>query len=388
MRADKVFRNLFSCECESLARAPGRLEVLGNHTDYNEGFVLSAAVDCYTYVAVGKSKDSQWHLFSSTLPDGIRRFTLHDIHTPLPGGEWTNYIGAITSELMKRGHPITPFRLVVSSTVPLAAGMGSSAALEMAVLTALCDLFDINLSMMEKAKIGQSCENNYLGANTGLMDQFTCLYGQKNHLILSEYRQLSITTVPFPEDLVIVVFNSGVKHDLSQEYNERRDQCQQAVNVLRQFDPTVEALRDMTTPTLMQHKDDLPAKAFKRALHVISENKRVHEALNFLKEKETTKFAQLLFESHQSSIDNFENSCEELNFLVEVAQRSPLCLGARLSGGGFGGVSIHLVKKGDSAAYRQWLNSEFKNKFGSLSGSFTCTCAAGAALLTASQLEW
>ena len=377
----KLFKKTFGIDSELISQAPGRLEILGNHTDYNEGFVLSAAVDSYTTIAFSKSAGKYCQVFSPQIDHNIRQIDLEKIEEPLTGKDWLNYIQGVIFELKKAGHSIQPFNALIQSSVPLSAGMSSSAALEMALVSGLCSLYKIDLSLEQKARIGQGCENHYIGANTGLMDQFTSLAGKKGHLVLSEYRKLSIKTVPFPEDLSILVFNSGVKHDLSNEYNERREQCEKAVEVLSKFYPNIKALRDVKMETLLKHQKDLPENTFKRALHVIGENERVHKALDLLKENDSASFGKLLFESHQSSIENFENSCDELDLLVGLAKESSLCLGTRLSGGGFGGISIHLIKNENLEEYQKYITSGFLEKYSKEPEYFLCNCADGASIL-------
>ena len=373
----ELFKETFESEPELISQSPGRLEILGNHTDYNEGFVLSTAVDSYTSMAFSKSDNSICRIFSPQVEGKIREIDLNDLEHPLPGKDWLNYIRGVLLELQKLKFNLSPFNALIQSEIPLSAGMSSSAAIEMALVNGLSKLFKFDLTIEQKARVGQGCENNYIGANTGLMDQFTSLSGKKNHLVLSEYRNLSLDTVFFPENLSILVFNSGVKHDLSSEYNERREQCENAVRILQSFYPDIKALRDVPLKTLLQHKNDFPEKTYKRALHVIGENERVLQAIKHLSNKNTEQFGQLLFESHKSSIENFENSCQELDFLIELAESSQICLGARLSGGGFGGISIHLVDNSNVQKYRDLINLKFSEKYARIPDSYLCKCSDG-----------
>ena len=200
--------------------------------------------------------------------------------------------------------------------------MSSSASLEVALIKALYELLDLQTNINKMAKIGQGCENNFIGANTGLMDQFSSLAGQKDCFVLSEYRGFTVHKIPVPQNISLVVFNSGVKHDLSQEYNERREQCEEAVKNLKQFYPDIKALRDVSLKQLQDQVINLSDDVYKRALHIVGENERVHQALECLDKSDIAAFAELLFESHKSSKNNFENSCKELDFLVEIAQTS------------------------------------------------------------------
>jgi galactokinase len=376
------FEQVFGSSASLLAQAPGRLEVLGNHTDYNEGFVLSIAVDRGTQIYFKKIEGNSCQVFSPAMGDGIREFDITDISTPLPNKDWTNYVRGVLVELQKRGHTITAFQALITSDIPLSAGMSSSASLEMAIVTGLDALFDLKLELKEKALIGQGCENNYIGANTGLMDQLTSLSGVKGEMVVSEYRDVTVSHTPLPEDLAFVVINSNVAHDLSQEYNERRQQCESAVATIAKDRPEIKALRDVDLHLLEDSKNKLDLLDYKRALHVVGENARVQQAKEFLNSHGFTQFGQLLFESHASSKSNFENSCPELDALVEIAQQSPLCLGARLSGGGFGGISIHLVSAIDAEQYCSQATEAYTKTTGKQTTAFICRSADGASAQT------
>ena len=378
----QLFEQAFSTQAELLAQAPGRLEVLGNHTDYNEGYVLSTAVNCNTQISFKKIDGNTCQVTSPFMNDGIREFDLTDITTPAEGKDWTNYVRGVIVALQNKGHQIGAFQALVTSNVPLSAGMSSSASLEMALVTGLDTLFNLALNNSEKALIGQACENNYIGANTGLMDQLTSLSGEEGQLVISEYRDVTVNHTPLPTELALVVLNSHVAHDLSKEYNERREQCENAVATLQKFHPEIKALRDVNMELLLSHKADLAQDDFKRALHVVGENERVLKAQELLKQADYSAFGKLLFESHQSSVDNFENSCEELNTLIKIGKESALCLGARLSGGGFGGISIHLVKSSDAEQYAQEASATYKAQTGKDTQTIICQAAPGASAKT------
>ena len=373
-----LFSETFGCSPDLFAQAPGRLEVLGNHTDYNEGFVLSTAVNCTTQISFRKIEGETCKVSSPFMNDGVREFKLSEIAEPAEGKDWTNYIRGTVVALQERGYEIGAFEALVTSNVPLSAGMSSSASLEMTLVTGLDELYSLGLTNKEKALVGQACENNYIGANTGLMDQLTSLSGQEGQLVISEYRDITVNHTPLPTELALVVLNSHVAHDLSLEYNERREQCENAVATLQKFKPEIKALRDVDLDFLLSHKNDLAENDYKRALHVVGENSRVHQAQEFLKNADYAAFGQLLFESHQSSMDNFENSCPELDSLIEIAKASSLCFGARLSGGGFGGISIHLVKSSDAEQYAKEAALAYKEKSGKEIQTIICQAAQGA----------
>ncbi|WP_018970077.1 galactokinase [Rubritalea marina] len=374
------FETVFGTAPDFLAQAPGRLEILGNHTDYNEGFVLSMAVDRRTQISFKKIEGNRCQVFSPMMSDGVREFELDAISTPLPSKDWTNYVRGIVTELQKRDHKVGAFQALITSDIPLSAGMSSSASLEMALVTGIDTLFGFDLSTQEKAQVGQACENDYIGANTGLMDQLTSLSGKDGEMVVSEYRNISISHTPLPSELSFVVINSNVAHDLSQEYNERRQQCEDAVATIQKEHPEVQALRDVNLELLEAAKPSLAEYDHKRALHVVGENDRVHQAQSFLSAADYDAFGKLLFASHESSRLNFENSCPELDTLVEIAAASPLCLGARLSGGGFGGISIHLVRSTDAEAYCDHAIAAYTKATGKDTTAFICRSAQGAGI--------
>ena len=374
----QLFERTFNTSADLSAMAPGRLEVLGNHTDYNEGFVLSIAVDCNTQIYLKAIEGNRCQVFSPAMADGIREFDLNDITTPAAGQDWTNYVRGVVVELQKRNCKISAFQALITSNVPLAAGMSSSASLEMALVTGLDQLFNLGLELKEKALIGQGCENNYIGANTGLMDQLTSLSGQKGKLVVSEYRDVTVSRTSLPEELALVVLNTNVAHDLSQEYNDRREQCENAVAVIAKTNKSVKALRDVDLELLEKNKNRLAELDYKRALHVVGENNRVKEAQELLAKNRFVKFGHLLFASHESSKNNFENSCPELDTLVDIARESNLCLGARLSGGGFGGITIHLVYAEDAEEYCTYATNAYSERTGKTSQAFICRSAGGA----------
>jgi len=376
-----VFTEVFQCQPDVTVRAPGRLEILGNHTDYNEGFVLSVAVDRKIVASFRKVEGEACQVYSVDLDQEIHEFKLSEIAEPLSSKHWTNYIRGVVVELQKRNLEVSGFQLALHSDVPPSAGMSSSAALEMALVTGLDELFGYGLDLKEKALIGQGCENNYIGANTGLMDQFTSLAGKAGQLVVSEYRDHELSHTPLPEELALVVVNSGVKHDLSEEYNDRRKQCENVVAILSRDNAEIKALRDVSLSELESSKDKLPEEDYRRALHVVQENARVHQAADFLAAQNYEDFGQLLFDSHASSMSNFENSCSELNDLVDIARQSPLCLGARLSGGGFGGISIHLVRAENATLYAAQVVAEFTKLHGVEPEAFVTKSDDGASLV-------
>lgn len=373
------FRDIYGGVPTVTARAPGRLEILGNHTDYNEGVVLSVAVDCATWFAARRTdggrctvydvRDDESMTFAVSAPDEVAR------------GSWICYIAGIVKELQLRGITVPAFEAALVSTIPMSAGMSSSAALEISTALALGKLCDVELPWQEWARIGQACENNTVGARTGLLDQFSSLRGLRNHLVFSDFRSLEVNNAPLPENCALVVANSMVKHNLTGEYNERRARCEEAVAELSKHLPGVTALRDVSRSQLDAHKDKLDVMAFRRALHVVGENERVFKGIDALENQDLRGFGRLMFQSHESSRLNFENSCPELDALIDIGQSLPGCIGARLSGGGFGGISVHLVEEKEAEGYCRRLGAAYASLTGKEPQIMICHAGDGAAVL-------
>ena len=376
------FARVFNCSPGIVAYAPGRLEILGNHTDYNQGVVLSAAIDRGTVFAVGPLAESAAGICQvHDLRSGDQaEFRLDCLSQPRMG-DWANYIKGIVVELQKRQIEVPPFQAVISSTVPLSAGMSSSAALEMSTVLALTELAGVELPKLELARIGQSCENDYVGARTGLMDQITSLHGRADHLVFSDFRSLAVETIPMPPGVSMVVANSMVKHVLTGAYNERRSRCEEAVATLAKHLPEVTALRDVTRQQLEQYRHELDITAYRRALHVTGENERVFAGIEALRQGRLELFGRLLFESHDSSRFNFENSCPELDTLAELGKSLPGIVGGRLSGGGFGGITVHLVEADHADEFARRLDAAWNARTGKPLQPMICTAADGARLV-------
>lgn len=360
------------------ARAPGRLEILGNHTDYNQGFVLSCAVEQDTRFALRPVEGK--HCRVKDFRDGsVREFDLDDIDKAIPR-DWANYVKGVIVELRKRGIEVGAFDAGMESSVPLSAGMSSSAAFETAAGFAMREAFGIELSNADWARVGQGVENHYMGLKSGLLDQFSSIFGKKDSMILTDFRSVEVLrTVPLPAGYSIVVINSMVKHNLvDSEYNVRRQDCEAAAEKLAQIYPDVKTLRDMSLEQLAAAKSALTEREYRRALHVVGECTRVIEAVRMLEHNDVKGFGRLWFDSHESSRVNFENSTEELDYLVELAKSVPGGLGARLSGGGFGGITIHLVATDGAEEYAKRVQAGFKARTGIDAEYIICAIGDGA----------
>ena len=374
------FEGYFGKKPAVISRAPGRLEILGNHTDYNEGFVLSCAVSCAVTVVMAENDLDVCRLRDPKYDkDAVYTFSLDDIDTAIPG-DWTNYVKGVIVELRKRGKDVKNFDALLYNTVPMSAGMSSSAALEVGFSFAFKELFGLEFSNEEWARIGQGVENNYMGLKTGLLDQFSSIFCKKNALILSDFRTVEVLRpVAVPPGYSFVVANSMVKHDLvDSEYNVRRADCEGAAAKLNKVYAGAKTLRDITPAQLEESKALLTTNEYKRAAHVVGECDRVKQAVTALDNSDVATFGKLLFESHESSKVNFENSTVELDYLVELAKSLDGALGARLSGGGFGGISIHLVENSKITDYTQKLSAAFKLQHGVDPQIIVCEIGQGA----------
>jgi galactokinase len=378
-KVSTMFRERFGHEPTAISRAPGRLEILGNHTDYNEGLVISCAITQSTWVAAAPAGGDICTLISQpSLPEA--QFSLTEIG-PAIDGDWANYIKGIVCELHTRGYRVAPFDMAIDSDIPRSAGLSSSAALEIAVAYAIGALNSIDLPPMEWARIGQACENNYVGANTGLLDQLSSVMGRAGNIVACDFRNITGSPRPFGDDAVFVVANTGVAHDLTADYNERRMRCEEAAEHIKIRYPDVETLRDVSQEMLEACRETLELLTYRRARHIVGEDHRVKAGLSALNSGDLEAFGQLLFDSHYSSRHYFENSCRELNILVELSRSLPGCLGARLSGGGFGGSTIHLVAADDAQLFADRLATAYATRTGQAITPLICELGAGAELV-------
>lgn len=325
-----------------IANAPGRAEWLGNHTDYNDGLVLGIGLEVGATVTVQAAGHGQLLLRAEDLDeDCIAKL---DALGPLEAGSWANYVIGVAAGFMARGARAHGLKLGIRSTVPAGAGLSSSAALECATARALQQAWGTEFDDMELAKIGQEAEHKFAGVRCGLLDQVTSLFATRNHAVFFDCRALEVERVPVPAEARFVIVQSGVKHALSDgAYNERRAECEEAAQILG-----VGKLRGATVAMLDAAERDgrLHGAPLRRARHVVGENARVAAAVEALRAGDLVTVGRLMNESHESSRTLFENSCEEIDFLAGEARKTPGCLGARLTGGGFGGAVLALVRSG------------------------------------------
>jgi galactokinase len=323
-------------------RAPGRVNLIGEHTDYNEGFVMPAAIDLSTWVKVSPLDQRKLQIFSENFSEEIE-VDLDDQNLARRG-HWSDYPVGVAVMLERAGYHLRGARLEIRSEVPLGSGLSSSAALEVATGCALVANSGLKIDARELALLCQRAENEFVGARVGIMDQFVSLFGQEQRALMLDCRSLEFELLPLPDNVRLIICNTMVKHELaSSAYNERRAQCEVGVEHLAKFVSNITALRDVTLEQLEQFGSDLPEVVYRRCRHVITENARVLSAAQALKRGDLNDFGRLMAESHQSLRDDYEVSSEELDLMVELAREVEGVYGARMTGGGFGGCTVNLV---------------------------------------------
>ncbi|MGL4779455.1 MAG: galactokinase [Bacteroidales bacterium] len=355
------FQELFGTDGK-LFFSPGRINLIGEHTDYNGGFVLPGAVDKGMLAEIRLNGTDKVRAFAYDLNE-YAEFGLNEADAPTQG--WAKYIFGVCREIIKRGGVIGGFDTVFSGNVPLGAGMSSSAALESTYAFALNQLFSLNIDKFELAKIGQSTEHNYVGVKCGIMDQFASVFGSTGHLIRLDCRSLEYKYVPFnPVGYKLVLVDSVVKHELaSSAYNKRRESCEAAVAAIAKRHPEVKFLRDATMDMLNEVKNEISAEDYMRAEYVIGEVQRLLDACDALEKDDYETVGQKMYETHHGMSKLYEVSCEELDFLNDVAKECGVT-GSRVMGGGFGGCTINLVKDELYEPFIEKVKVAFKDKFG------------------------
>lgn len=371
-----AFARRFGIHPRLIVRAPGRVNLIGEHTDYNEGFVLPIAIDRATFVAARARPDrtvrvhsGQFDAEDSFSLDAIERSTEHP---------WSNYVRGVVKGLLARDLPIVGADLLIESDVPLGAGLSSSASLEVAVGYALQLLNNINLLGEELALLAQGAENSFVGMQCGIMDQFMAALGRAGHALLLDCRDLSYTPIPIPPDVRVVVCDSGVRHSLvGSEYNDRRAACQEAVRLLKARMPRITALRDVSPEQLQANADLLPPEVLRRARHVVSEIWRTQTAAAALQSGDLARFGALMRQSHESLRDDYEVSVPEIDTLVELALHLPGCYGSRITGGGFGGSTVSMVRIGAVDEFTAALAEQYRARTGLEPRVLVCTPSEG-----------
>ncbi len=381
-QAEADFTEQFSSSPEVIAYAPGRVEILGNHTDYNEGYVLSCAIDSGTFF-LASGNDSENVVLTAADVKETTSSPVSDLR-PSEQNEWANYIKGVIDGLVGKTTTPTGLNALFLGNVPIGSGLSSSAALEISTALAIAKLWNIELDPLEAAKIGQKAEHDFAGAKCGLLDQISSLYGVENKLVMTDFRSLSVENPSFSDEYVFLACNTHAKHALVDgAYNERRENCEAAAAFFAEHLPhPVKALRDVSMEEWKQLSPKMDRLQAMRSAHVIGECERVLTGMVALKEERYEDFGSLMYDSHASSRNNFENSCEELDFIVDTTHKMPGVLGARLSGGGFGGSVIVLIHNRDVETTGKALSSAYAKEFGETCEMQVLKPSAGARIIS------
>ena len=359
-------------------RAPGRVNLIGEHTDYNDGFVMPAAIGFYTWIAASPRPDRTLHVRSGEFHETLD-LSLDFLAGP-PRKHWSDFVRGVAAVLESRGVHLSGANLIIQGQVPMGAGLSSSASLEVATGLALLATSQAEVPQLELVKICQRAEHEYVGTRCGIMDQFIAVFASSGHALMIDCRSLDYQSLSIPDDARLVICNSMVKHELaSGEYNRRRAECEAGVKVFRKSSPTVQALRDVTLTDLENHRAQLTDVVYRRCRHVISENQRVLDAAQALRASDLSRFGKLMYESHRSLQHDYEVSSQELDVLVEIASSCEGVYGSRMTGGGFGGCTITLVRANSVEAFHEKISQAYKTKTGITPDLYVCSAAQGAA---------
>lgn len=354
------FRELYNKEALVIA-APGRVNLIGEHTDYNEGFVLPGAVDKKMYVAMAENNTDTINVYANQFKESYS-FPLTGIQ-PVSG--WMNYLLGVTYHIQDRGKQIRGVDVIIDGDVPVGAGMSSSAALTSAYGFALNEIFQLGFSRMDLALIGQRTEHTFVGVMCGIMDQFASLHGKAGHVMRLDCRSLEYDYIPFHfPDYNIVLVNSMVSHSLAgSEYNIRRQQCEEGVSILKKHYADINSLRDVTMDVLELHRPELSSIVYDRCWYVVSEKERLLKGCEALQNGDLTTFGQMMNATHQGLSKQYSVSCTELDFLAERAGYIEGVMGSRMMGGGFGGCTINIVKKEAVPVFTEKIQKAFEQLF-------------------------
>ncbi len=369
-------RRIYAQAPMGMYSAPGRVNLIGEHTDYAGGFVMPAAINFATVAAISPRTDGVVSIYSANFDEKVEHALAE-----IPGkgsGHWSDYPLGVLQVLRSQGTEVPAFSLSLYGDVPIGAGLSSSASIEVATLAALLAVAQTTMPKPEMAKLAQKAENIYVGANTGIMDQFIACCGKRDHALLLDCRSLESELAPIPHSLDLIICNTMVKHsNLGGEYNTRRAEVEQATAILRSHRPEIQLLRDATPGDLEQWGHEMPLNVLKRARHIITDSLRAQAAAAALERGDLHELGKLMAEAHASYRDDFEASCPEADLMVELANRQPGLVGARLTGGGFGGCTVNLVESKQSSAFVEAVAAAYRQKTGIKPDVFVCHASDG-----------
>jgi galactokinase len=376
----RKFKELFNQE-PLIIRSPGRVNLIGEHTDYNMGFVLPAAINKAIYLAVSPRNDDNFEIFALDMNEKYEGL-LSDLR---PSNKpWSNYLIGVLEQLIKSDYNLKGFNCVFGGDIPIGAGLSSSAALEAGLAFALNDMFNLNIAKLDLVKFAQKAENEFVGVKCGIMDQFINIFGKDENVLRIDCRSLEYKYFPFNyENLSVVLFDTCVSHSLaSSEYNKRRRECSEGVDVIKKENNYVNSLRDVSAKLLYKYESKLDPVIFKRCKYVVEENSRLLRACDFLSVHNLKSFGSLMYQTHEGLSKDYEVSCEELDFLVELAKDNDNIYGSRMMGGGFGGCTINLIENNEIESISEKMKREYKKKFNIEAKVYVTKISRGTGILT------
>ena len=374
------FRQKYGTSPEIVVRAPGRVNLIGEHTDYNDGYVLPVAIDRSVLVAASVRPDRTVRLHAIDFAAQVS-FSLNRIQHA-GRQRWSNYQRGVAHVLQERGFELLGIDATLTSDVPIGAGLSSSAAVEVAIAITWQTLAGFELSRPELALLCQRAENTFVGVHCGIMDQFICALGQEDAALFIDCRTLDYKPVPIPQDLVVIVMDTGKRRGLADSaYNTRRAECEKGVQLLSAHLPGITALRDVPVDAFERHANELPPDIRKRCRHVIGENQRVLEGIAALERGDAATFGRLMNASHRSLRDDYEVSCPELDAMVEAAWAAPGMLGARMTGAGFGGCAVALVQSAQAETFSQQVAATYQKAINLPPSLYICQAEGGAGII-------
>lgn len=374
----RAWKEQFSSDAiPAVFRAPGRVNLIGEHTDYNLGFVFPIALEMSCYAAVAPAAHGKLHIFAREM-NSVFELSIESLASARPSGAWHDYVIGVAQQLRRAGFPIAAQDMWISSEVPGGSGLSSSAALE--VSTALALLNDRAMPPVEIARLAQRAESEFVGMPCGIMDQYASVFGREHQAIQIDCRDLSHQYAHLPENVSIVAVNSLVKHELgSSAYRERVAECREAVEAIQKFHPDVRSLRDVSLRMLEGIQDSVPVVPRKRARHIISDSQRVLDLAEASERGDLREMGRLFIASHRSMQYDYEITCEEIDFLVDTAIKLPGVYGARMTGGGFGGCTVNLIDPEQGQHFERALTEAYQQRYGITPTFYDCRPAAGAA---------
>jgi galactokinase len=371
----QTFSAYFTAKPDFIARAPGRVNLIGEHTDYNDGFVLPMAIDRAIWLAFRPRDDSTVRLFSSDFGTD----SVFDLHSLTPGKGWVEYAKGIAHELQQAGYNLRGFDAAITGDVPRGAGLSSSAALELAIARAFAAVSNIEWDAPKMARLAQKAENEWVGVNCGIMDQMASAASREGHALFLDCRSLEIQHIPLPKVAAIVILDTSTRRGLvDSAYNERRSQCEEAAHWFG-----VKALRDVSLEEFGKRNTEsgLSEIAWKRARHIVTENARVLEAVEAMKSGDAKRIGKLFYASHVSLREDFEVTNDALDIMVACAQEQDGCYGARMTGAGFGGCAVALIEEEKAGAFVNAVGSAYRHRSGNEAGIYVCKASEGASLI-------